>query len=127
MEPAEENYILPNGLALNVRDVSRHYFGGYWQVAVEARSSVPVTEDSFASASEFAEARTLLGYSVEFSRRLEKMAVPLDEMPAVRDSLLERVRQNLLPLVSSELFQSRFLAAECRRRSGRKSRGIPCL
>lgn len=128
MNPAaEHDYSLENGLSLRIYDVSRHYFGGYWQVSVEARATVPVTEDAFDSAASFAEAKKLLGDSVEFSRRIEKMAVHSEEIASVREGLIERIRQHIIPLVSSERFPSGFIAAEYIKRASRKTRGIPCL
>ncbi len=124
---SEKVFMLDNGLSVAVADVSRHYYGGYWQVAIELSTAVPVTEELFDSSSSWQDARRVLGDSVCFVRRLDKMAVPASDMERVRDELLQRMKMNMLPLLSSDRFATCFVATEYRQRLKKNIRGIPCL
>lgn len=118
---------LDNGLLVTVHDVTRHYFGGYWQVALEVRCEVPLSCKQFSDAAAESEAQRLLGDSVLFTRRLERMAVPGTEQEAAQAELFSRFEQTILPFLASSQFPPRFIDAELKQRSKRVIRGIPCL
>ena len=118
---------LPNGLQVIVSDVSRHYYGGYWQVCLEVSCLVPLEMGQFSDSTAEADARRLLGPEVPFVRHLEKMAVHGDELAAVRQELLERFDRHLLPFLGNQQFPSRFIQTEFQKRCKKSNRGIPCL
>lgn len=118
---------LDNGLQVTVADVSRHYFGGYWQVALEVCSLVSVEAGQFADSAAEADARRLLGAEVPFVKRLERMAVHGDELETVRAELLERFERHLLPFLGNPQFPARFIQTEYQQRCKKSVRGIPCL
>lgn len=121
------NYTLPNGLQVTVADVSRHYYGGYWQVCLEVSCLVSLEMGRFSDPATEADARRLLGTVVPFVRHLEKMAVHGDELAAVRQELLERFDCHLLPFLGNQQFPSRFVQSEFKKRCKKSNRGIPCL
>ena len=123
----QQEYMLENGLCLTVKNVSSHYFGGYWQVALEINSAVPVTEECFESRFCYEDARRLLGDRVNFVRRLEKMAVSGGDVELVLKGLSERICNTILPLVSGERFPLRFVATEYEKRLKKNLRSIPLL
>lgn len=126
-QPFLRDNSLPNGLQVTVADVSRHYYGGYWQVCLEVGCLVPLELGLFSDPATEADARRLLGTAVPFVRHLEKMAVHGDELAAVRQELLERFDHHLLPFLGNQQFPSRFIQSEFQKRSKKSSRGIPCL
>lgn len=126
-QPALRDCCLANGLQVVVTDVSRHYYGGYWQVALEVSCLVPLEFAVFGDAATKADARHLLGEAVPFVRRLERMAVRGDEQDAVRAELLERFDRHLLPFLLNERFPDSFIQTEVQKRSKKTNRGIPCL
>lgn len=119
--------VLPNGLQVTVHDGSRHYFGGYWQVAIEVTCPIAVSTTLSAESAEAAEVRVVLGETVLFVRRLERMAVRNDERETVLQHLLERFERTLLPFLGNECFPARFVQDEYRKHLKRTVRGIPCL
>lgn len=119
--------VLANGLRVTVTDVTRHYYGGYWQVALEVACPVPFEAGEFSDSGEHEEARRLLGESVPFVRRVERMAVPNDELEATRAGLLERIERHLVPFLAHERFPARFIQTEFQQRGKKSLRGIPCL
>lgn len=126
-QPFLRDNSLPNGLQVTVADVSRHYYGGYWQVCLEVSCLVPLELGLFSGPATEADARRLLGAAVPFVRHLEKMAVHADELAAVRQELLERFDRHLLPFLGNQQFPSRFIQSEFQKRCKKSNRGIPCL
>lgn len=118
---------LPNGLQVVVKDVSRHYYGGYWQVCLEVSCLVSLDLGLFSDPATEADAHRLLGPEVPFVRHLEKMAVHGDELATVRQELLERFDRHLLPFLGNQQFPSRFVQSEFQKRCKKSNRGIPCL
>lgn len=118
---------LANGLLVTVHDVSSHYYGGYWQVALEIRCLVPLDPDMFHDCSSAEDARRLLGEVVPFVRRMERMAVHGDALESARTGLLERFEQHLLPFLGADHFPARFILAEYQQHMKKSCRGIPCL
>ncbi len=116
---------LPNGLRVELLDVSRHYYGGYWQVALEVVCQVPLSARLFDDPLMCADARTLLGEVVPFVRRLEKMAVRQDLMEQARQELRERFERHLLPFLSNEKFPASFISSELDQRRKKTVRGVP--
>jgi hypothetical protein len=107
---------LGSGLTAAVTDTTRHYYGGYFHVRIEIRSVVPLTEACFATVVEYEDARERLGTTVEFSRILEKMAVPESELEIVQQHLLDAFDANLLPYLQRDDFAPSFVRSEYRKK-----------
>ncbi|HEX9078524.1 MAG TPA: hypothetical protein VF795_02975 [Desulfuromonadaceae bacterium] len=105
-------YELAGGVAALVRDASRHYFGGYYHVRLLVTADVPLRDAWFGSGAEYEDALGRLGGTARFSRTLEKMAVPLAEVDAVRSSLLDSFEANLRAYLSNPDFPRRFVLSE---------------
>jgi len=103
---------LSEGIVALVRDASRHYFGGYYHVRLQVTADVPLCAAWFAAAPEYEDALGRLGATVRFSRTLEKMAVPLAEVDAVRNALLDAFETNLRAYLTRPDFPSRFVLGE---------------
>ncbi len=120
-------YETSSGLQLELCDVSRHYFGGYWHLRMEARCLVPLSAAGVDDPAQLEEMRRQLGDPVPFVRRLEQMAVPPERLESSRAGLKQRLLGQMLPLLEHPHFAARFLAKEYRQRVKRTLRGIPCL
>lgn len=118
---------LSNGLRFALFDVSRHYFGGYWRLSLEARCLVPLSAAGIADEAQLEEIRRHLGDPVPFVRSIEQMAVPSGDVESRRTALQERLTAQMQALLSHPRFAERFIATEYRQRIKRTLRGIPCL
>ena len=116
-----------NGLRLELFDTSRHYFGGYWRLSIEARCLVPLSAANIKDSERLAELRRQLGDPVPLVRSVEQMAVPPELVDETRAVLQQRLLAQLVPLVEHPDFAARFLAKEYQQRIKRTLRGIPCL
>lgn len=103
---------LVDGVRAIVSDASRHYFGGYYHVRLQISAEVPLRKNWFDTEPEYEDAVRRLGETVRFNRTLEKMAVPADEVDAVRSSLLDSFESNVLTYMSRPDFPVRFALSE---------------
>jgi len=117
--PHSENVIrtcsLGGGILATVTDRTSHYFGGYYHVRIQVSAVVPVSAAAFPDVSEYQDAVVRLGSSVNFSRTLEKMAVPEQELDSVRQHLLESFDTNVLPYLQRDDFAGSFVRSEYHR------------
>ena len=118
---------LSNGLQLELHDASRHYFGGYWRLSMEARCLVPLAAAGIDDPAQLEEMRRQLGDPVPFVRSLEQMAVYPAQLESSRAALRQRLLEQTRPLLEHPQFAARFLAKEYQKRVRRTLRGIPCL
>lgn len=126
LEPIKR-YRLPNGLLLEIFDISRHYYGGYWRVGMEFRCDVPV-DISLSGTMSAADLRSFFGAdSLLFLRKTEKMAVHQERLEQAKLEILDGLEKNVLPFVAKDNFPTSFIASEYRQRSKRAANGIPCL
>lgn len=116
-----------NGLRLELVDTSRHYFGGYWRLSIEARCLVPLSAAGSDDPERLAELRRQLGDPVPLVRSVEQMAVPPELVDETRAALQQRLLAQLEPLLEHPDFAARFIAKEYQQRIKRTLRGIPCL
>jgi hypothetical protein len=126
-QPVLRECRLANGLEVTVTDVSRHYYGGYWQMSLEVRCLVLLDAGMFSDPAVASAARRLLGETVPFVRRLERMAVRGDEQETVRQELLERCERHLLPFLGTDHFPVRFIQSEYQQRSKKTGAFFPRL
>ena len=108
---------LANGLILEFFDLSNRYFGDYWHLCLEVRCRVPLTAALLAEG-ELERACAILGEAIDYSRRLERMGVPSDDVPGVRQQMVEAFLANARPYLSNPAFPRRLAAsrlAEARR------------
>jgi len=114
--------VLGGGILATVSDRTSHYFGGYYHVRIHVGADIPLVASAFADEDEYADAVLRLGDSVFFSRTLEKMAVPEEELDAVRRHLLDAFDTNLLPYLQRADFADSYVRSEFRK--ALKSRAV---
>jgi hypothetical protein len=107
---------LGGGVVATIKDCTSHYFGGYYHVRILISADVPVCDTSFDVAADFEDALVRLGGTVNFSRTLEKMAVPETEIEVVRQKLLADFDANVLPYLLRVDFAPSFVRSEYRKK-----------
>ncbi len=103
---------LENNIILHFYDRSRHYYGGFYQVTVQACCELPLCPEHCVNADAYAEAVASLGEIVRFTRNLEMMGVLEGDMPAVREQLIDRFIATVLVYIKDPLFPKGLVAAE---------------
>lgn len=114
---------LNSGLRITLSDETRHYFGGYYHVKVLAYCNVPLDRLHFEDEVQYLDAVGKLGQSVRFERILEKMAVSEQDIPTVRNQLVDSFKNTAVSYLSAHDFDRRFVKNEyriCKSKSAKK-------
>jgi hypothetical protein len=105
-------YTISEDIEALLTDITSHYFGGYYHVRIQVVADVPVLSSAFANVTEYEDAVSRLGKSVQFSRILEKMAVPENQIEQVRTELTGSFDANVLPYLMREGFADSFVRSK---------------
>jgi hypothetical protein len=111
--PAE--FVLSNGISVSVKDISSHYFGGYFHVRLLVTADVTLNVKHFKESDAYINAVDLMGEVVQFKRVLEKMAVPQESAAIAKEQLLGSFQENLLPYLDRPDFAARFVCSQYER------------
>ena len=104
---------LENGLQLNVYDASKKLVGDRWLVSLIIRMDVPVAEalkkNSRESMENIDEIKNLLGDSVLFENKREKIFVDTVEKEMVFKELFDLFMNSSLKYLSKEIFPKQYI------------------
>ena len=100
---------LPNGVSIEVRDLSHHYYGGFHKVRLEVICSARVPEEMAD------EAGPRAGSLLIHRSHLEQMGVAGDEIPQVQQRLLDSYFAHSLRYLSQPDFPAKLAAAELKK------------
>lgn len=105
---------LPNGLVLNVLDLSRPIAADTMKVALLIRIAVTLKPEYFTEMAHFRRTRDIFGLEIPFEYRLERSFVSNEEKDLVFKHLLDAFKQDTLPYLSSDKFPCRFALSRYR-------------
>jgi hypothetical protein len=114
MMKLHEQIQMPNGLTVEVHDLSRLIAANTVKVEMIIRIPVALRPDDFADSSRFEQTRAVFGGEIVFERRLERSFVTSGEKDDVFRTLLEAFKQASLPYLSSLNFRTRFAESKYR-------------
>jgi hypothetical protein len=104
---------LENGLQLNIYDVSRKLVGDRWLVSLIVRMDVPVTEtlqkDSRQPIVNINEIKDILGDSVLFEKKREKIFIDTAEKETVFKELCDMFLNSSLNYLSKDIFPKQYV------------------
>jgi len=104
---------LENGLQLNIYDVSRKLVGDRWLVSLIVRMDVPVTEtlqkDSRQPIVNINEIKDILGDSVLFEKKREKIFIDTTEKETVFKELCDMFLNSSLNYLSKDIFPKQYV------------------
>jgi hypothetical protein len=108
-----ETLDLENGLQLNVYDASRKLVGDRWLVSLIVRMDVPVTEtlgkNSRQSTENIDEIKGMLGDSVLFEKKREKIFVDTAAKETVFKELCDMFLNSSLNYLSKDIFPKQYI------------------
>ncbi len=102
---------LPNGLTLELHDLSQVMAGDRWQVVLEVRVSIPVSE-AFLPADlkdRALEVSAALGSEITFTQQEIHHFIDAQEVPALLEEMQKRLLKGLLGYLSHPDFAGRYL------------------
>jgi hypothetical protein len=104
---------LENGLQLNVYDASRKLVGDRWLVSLIVRMDVPVAEalkkNSGESMEKIDEIKDMLGDSVLFEKKREKIFIDTAEKETAFKELCDMFLNSSLKYLSKEIFPKQYI------------------
>jgi len=104
---------LENGLQLNVYDASRKLVGDRWLVSMIVRMDVPVTEalkkNSSESTENIDEIKDMLGDSVMFEKRREKIFIDKAKKETAFKELCDMFLNSSLKYLSKKIFPKQYI------------------
>jgi hypothetical protein len=100
---------LANGLTVEFFDSSNRYFGAYWRLCLEVHCQIDVA--GILSGAELEKARSALGASVDFNRRLVRMGVAEDDLLTVRQEMVESFLASARAYLEKPAFPARLIAS----------------
>jgi hypothetical protein len=104
---------LENGLQLNIYDASRKLVGDRWLVSLIVRMDVPVTEalkkDSRQPIVNINKIKDILGDSVLFEKKREKIFIDTDEKETASKELCDMFLNSSLNYLSKDIFPKQYV------------------
>jgi hypothetical protein len=101
--------LLANGLVVEFFDCSNRYFGAYWRLCLDVRCRIALAGRLFAA--ELENASSMLGESVEYNRRLERMGVAEEDLASVRQQLVDSFLASTRSYLEDPDFPARLIAS----------------
>jgi len=114
---------LNNGLLLRFTDLSRHYYGGYFQARVEATCTIDLQPGFFADQATYEQAICMLGPTVLFKKGLGQMGVRETDLVAIREILIETFLATARSYLDSAAFPAGVARKELETRLKASQRG----
>ena len=116
---------LENGLQLNVYDASKKLVGDRWLVSLIIRMDVPVAgslkKNSRESMENIDEIKDMLGDSVLFEKKREKIFVDTDKKEMVFKELCDIFLNSSLNYLSKEIFPKQYILKMYKEKMKKKS------
>jgi hypothetical protein len=113
MKPYEQ-IPMPNGLTVEVYDLSRQIADDTVRVEMMIRIPVTLRPDDFTEPFQFEQTCAVFGKEIVYEHRLERSFVGRDQKNDVFRTLLETFKQASLPYLSNPKFRNRLAASKHR-------------
>lgn len=114
MMKLHEQIHMPNGLTVEVHDLSREIAANTVRVEMIIRIPVALRPDDFAEPSRFEQTRAVFGEEIVYEHRRERSFVTSEQRDDVFRTLLATFKQTTLPYLSIPEFRTRFAASKYR-------------
>ena len=120
-----ETRLLPNGMTLQLVNVSRPQTADRWIVALEARIDIPVDAPSLSALDGDGPAletlRQVLGSRVTYVSRKERVFVPIEDKERLLTTFQDEFCRNTLPYLALPAFPARFILKQYQEFQRRRS------
>jgi hypothetical protein len=103
MESIEE-IILPNGLKLNIFDLSRDIAADTVKVEIAFKTAIDLKETFFSNKTDYHQLKNIFGDQLAYEYRMERTFVRKKQCDAVREELINTFKNNSLHYLGSENF-----------------------
>lgn len=109
-----EQIPMPNGLTVEVFDLSRQIATDTVRVEMAIRIPLILRPDDFEEPLQFEQTRAVFGNEIVFEHRVERSFIGRDQKDDIFQALLETFKQASLPYLSNPKFRHRFAMSKYR-------------
>jgi hypothetical protein len=103
-----EEIILPNGLKLNIFDLSRAIAADTVKVEVAFKIDVDLKESFFAAGADYQQVKDIFGDKLVYENKQERTFVAKERCDAVREKLIETFKKDILNYLATKNFAEKF-------------------
>jgi hypothetical protein len=103
MKPIEE-IILPNGLKLNIFDLSREIAADTIKVEIAFKTDVDLMESFFPNKPDYQQVKNIFGNKLAYEYKMARTYVRKEKRDAVREELINTFKNNSLHYLGTENF-----------------------
>jgi len=106
---------LPNNFHVRFYDMTSHYYGGFYHVAVMVEITFPLSPDFCTEDISYNETLSVLGKEVIYQQKLERMGVRNDLVETVKNELIVGFNSNLKGYFSDPAFPCRVVSYQLKK------------
>jgi len=106
---------LTNNFHVRFYDMTTHYYGGFFHVAVLVEITFPLSANYCCEGTNYIDTLSVLGEEVRCHQKLERMGVRNDLVEAVKYELIEGFTTNLKEYFSDPAFPGRVVAFQLKK------------
>ena len=103
MESIEE-IILPNGLKINIFDLSREIAADTVKVEISFKTAIDLKESFFPNKQDYHQVKKVFGDKLTYEYKMERTFVRKKQRDAVREELINTFKNNSLHYLGTEYF-----------------------
>lgn len=109
-----EEIILPNGLKLNIFDLSRDIAADTVKVEIAFKADIDLKESFFSAQDDYRQVKNIFGNRLAYEYTLERAYIKKEKADAVRDELITIFKNNSLSYVGTENFAAKLALSRLR-------------
>ncbi|MEN6621212.1 MAG: hypothetical protein ABFD50_06675 [Smithella sp.] len=103
-----EQIILPNGLMLNIFDLSRGIAADTTKVEVAFKINIDLKESFFQNFQDYQDVKRNFGEKLVFENKEERTFVKKDKCDAIREELINIFKKNLMQYLGTKNFDEKY-------------------
>jgi hypothetical protein len=103
-----EEIILPNGLKLDIFDLSRMIAADTVRVEIALKSEIGLCESFFLTPADYQQVKNIFGDKLLYERKLERAFIEKERGDEVREELIQTFKNNSLSYLGSANFANKF-------------------
>ena len=103
-----EEIILPNGLKLNIFDLSREIAAPTVKVEIALKIDIDLNESFFVTGADYQQVKNIFGDKLTYEYTVERSYIKKEEGDAVREELINTFKNNSLHYLGAENFAEKF-------------------
>ena len=103
-----EEILLPNGLKLNIFDLSREIAAPTVKVEIAFKIDISLKESFFPNEADYQQVKNIFGEKLTYEHTLERAYIKKEKGAEIREELINTFKNNSLPYVGVKNFAGKF-------------------